>query len=101
MDAAHASAELSFLLHERFLGAIISGANAQAEPLQQRQLRGKPTGCGCARRSNALYQCISSFILSLDAFHDVVMMALLQKEWPPARGSHQGGASIPTQKALF
>ena len=36
-----------------------------------------------------------------DAFHDVLMMALLRKEWPLAQGSRQGGASIGTQKALF
>jgi hypothetical protein len=35
-----------------------------------------------------------------DAFHDVVMMALLRKEWPPAQKSDQPPASIATQKAL-
>ena len=35
-----------------------------------------------------------------DAFHDLVMMALLRKEWPPAQGLHRRGASIATQKAL-
>jgi len=35
-----------------------------------------------------------------DAFHDVVMMALLRKEWPPAQKLDRPGASIATQKAL-
>ena len=85
-----------------------------------------PTGCGCARRSSALYHISfqhlsisgpafiihhSSFILALagllrefarkgDAFHDVVMMALLRKERPPAQKLDRPGASVATQKAL-
>ena len=35
-----------------------------------------------------------------DAFHDVVMMALLRKEWPPAQKVDRPGAGIATQKAL-
>jgi hypothetical protein len=35
-----------------------------------------------------------------DAFDDVVMMALLRKEWPPAQRSDRPAASIATQKAL-
>jgi hypothetical protein len=35
-----------------------------------------------------------------DAFHDVVMMALPRKEWPPAKKSDWPGASIAAQKAL-
>ena len=35
------------------------------------------------------------------AFHDVVMMALVRKEWPPAQKLDRPGASIATQKALF
>ena len=35
-----------------------------------------------------------------DAFHDVVMMALLRKEWPPAQKLDRPGASVATQKAL-
>ena len=34
-----------------------------------------------------------------NAFHDVVMMALLRKEWPPAQKLDQAGASAATQKA--
>ena len=34
-----------------------------------------------------------------DAVHDVVMMALLRKEWPPAQRVDRPGASIGTQKA--
>ena len=35
-----------------------------------------------------------------DAFHDVVMMALLRKEWPPAQKSDRSATSIATLKAL-
>ena len=35
-----------------------------------------------------------------DAFHDVVMMALLRKEWPPAQKLDRPGASIAAMKAL-
>jgi hypothetical protein len=35
-----------------------------------------------------------------DAFHDVVMTALLRKEWPPAQKLDQPGASIATHKVL-
>jgi hypothetical protein len=35
-----------------------------------------------------------------DAFHDVVMMALLRKEWPPAQKLDQPAASVAAQKAL-
>ena len=35
-----------------------------------------------------------------DAFHDVVMMALLRKEWPLAQKLDRPVASIATQKAL-
>jgi RimJ/RimL family protein N-acetyltransferase len=35
-----------------------------------------------------------------DAFHDVVMMALLRKEWPPAQKLDRPGTSIATQRAL-
>ena len=35
-----------------------------------------------------------------DAFHDVVMMALLRKEWPPAQKVDPADAGIATQKAL-
>ena len=35
-----------------------------------------------------------------DAFHDVVMMALLREEWPPAQKLGQPDASVPAQKAL-
>ena len=35
-----------------------------------------------------------------DAFHDVVMVALLRKEWPPAQRLDRPAASIATQKAL-
>jgi hypothetical protein len=35
-----------------------------------------------------------------DAFHDVVMMALLRKEWPPAQKLDRRGASIAKQKAI-
>jgi hypothetical protein len=34
------------------------------------------------------------------AFHDVVMMALLRKEWPPAQKLDWPGASVGTQNAL-
>ena len=36
-----------------------------------------------------------------DAFHDVVMMALLRKEWPPAQKLDRPGASIATTKAFL
>jgi hypothetical protein len=36
-----------------------------------------------------------------DAFHDVVMMALLRKEWPPAQRLDRPGASVAVQRALF
>ncbi len=35
-----------------------------------------------------------------DAFHDVVMMTLLRKEWPSAQRLHRLGGSVTTQKAL-
>jgi hypothetical protein len=35
-----------------------------------------------------------------DAFHDVLMMALLRKEWPPAQKVDRPGASSTAQKAL-
>jgi hypothetical protein len=35
-----------------------------------------------------------------DAFHDVVIMALLPKEWPPAQKLDRPGASVAAQKAL-
>src|ERR1035437_7750427 len=35
-----------------------------------------------------------------NAFQDVVMMALLRKEWPPAQKLDRAGASLATQKAL-
>jgi hypothetical protein len=35
-----------------------------------------------------------------DAFDDVVMMALLRKEWPPAQKLDRPAASIATHKAL-
>ena len=35
-----------------------------------------------------------------DAFHDVVLRALLRKEWPPAQKLEPAGASAATQKAL-
>jgi hypothetical protein len=35
-----------------------------------------------------------------DAFHDVVMMALLRKEWPPVQKLDRPGVSLTTQKAL-
>jgi hypothetical protein len=35
-----------------------------------------------------------------DPFHDVAMMALLRKEWPPAQKLGQPDASVPAQKAL-
>ena len=35
-----------------------------------------------------------------DAFHDVVMMALLRKEWPPAQKLDKPAASVAAQKAL-
>jgi hypothetical protein len=54
----------------------------------------------------------SSFILSLegllreftrkgDAFHDVVMMALLRKEWPPAQKLDQPAAGILSLKRFL
>jgi hypothetical protein len=35
-----------------------------------------------------------------DAFHDIVIMALLRKEWPPAQELDRPGASVAAQKAL-
>jgi hypothetical protein len=35
-----------------------------------------------------------------DAFHDVAMMALLRKEWPPAQRLGRPVASVAAQKAL-
>jgi RimJ/RimL family protein N-acetyltransferase len=35
-----------------------------------------------------------------DDFHDMVMMALLRMEWPPAQKLDRPGASIARQKAL-
>jgi hypothetical protein len=35
-----------------------------------------------------------------DAFHDVVVLTLLRKEWPPAQKLDRPAASIATQKAL-
>jgi hypothetical protein len=35
-----------------------------------------------------------------DAFRDMVMIALLRKEWPPAQRLDRPGISIATQKAL-
>jgi hypothetical protein len=35
-----------------------------------------------------------------DAFHDVVMRALLRKEWPRAQKAERPGASVATQKSL-
>ena len=35
-----------------------------------------------------------------DAFYDVVMMALLRKEWPPAQKLDRPGASTAVEKAL-
>jgi N12 class adenine-specific DNA methylase len=35
-----------------------------------------------------------------DAFHDVVMMALLRKEWPPAQKVDRPAASVATQKSI-
>ncbi len=36
-----------------------------------------------------------------DAFHDVVMLALLRKEWPPAQRLDEPGGSIATQRAFL
>jgi hypothetical protein len=35
-----------------------------------------------------------------DAFHDVVMMALLRKEWPPAQKVDRPAVSVAARKAL-
>ncbi len=35
-----------------------------------------------------------------DAFHDVVPMALLRNEWPPAQKLDRPAANIATHKAL-
>ena len=35
-----------------------------------------------------------------DAFHEVVMVALLRKEWPPAQKLDRPAANFATQKAL-
>jgi hypothetical protein len=35
-----------------------------------------------------------------DAFEDVVMMALLREEWPPAKRLDPPGASIATHEAV-
>ena len=35
-----------------------------------------------------------------DAFHDLVMMALLRKKWPPAQRSDRPGANVAALKAL-
>jgi len=35
-----------------------------------------------------------------DAFHDVVMMALLRKGWPPAQKLDRLGASIAGRRAI-
>ena len=35
-----------------------------------------------------------------DAFNDVVMMALLRKEWPPAQKLDRPGASTAAERAL-
>ena len=43
---------------------------------------------------------LREFACKRDAFHDVVMMALLRKEWPPAQKLDRPAASIATHKAL-
>jgi hypothetical protein len=93
VDAAHASAELSFLVHERFWGQGYA-----ADPYFSFQ---RFSFCLLQPSTAAVQEgLLREFARKGDAFHDVVMVALLRKEWPPVQKLDQPFASIATQKAL-
>ena len=112
IDAVHASAELSFLLPERFWGQ--GYATEAAARLVRYGFEGLKLNRIYARHlasNNASARVLAKvgmvqegllreFARKGDAFRDVVIMALLRKEWPPAQKLDQPAASIATQQTL-
>ena len=112
IDAVHASAELSFLLPERFWGqgyateaaARLVRYGFEGLKLNRIYARHLASNNASARVLAKLGMVQEGLLRELarkgDAFHDVVMMALLRKEWPPAQKLDQPAASIATQQTL-
>ena len=112
VDAAHASAELSFLLHEQLLGqgyateaaARLVRYGFEGLKLNRSYARHLASNNASARELSKLGMVqeglLREFACKGEAFHDVVMMALPRKEWPPAQKLDRPAASIATQKAL-
>ena len=103
VDAAHAWAALSFLLQERFLGRGYATEAAARHPatLNPRRATAKRRRVSAQPSTAAVQEgLLREFARKGNAFQDVVMMALLRKEWPPAQKLDRAGASLATQKAL-
>jgi hypothetical protein len=85
IDAAQASAELSFLLHERFW---------RQDHVTEAAARHPAT---LSPQPSTLNRCLlRAFARKGDAFHDLLMMAPLRKEWPPGQKLYRPAASIAT-----
>jgi hypothetical protein len=82
---------LSFLVQERFWG---QGYATEAAAKHPATLNPQP--------STAAVQegLLREFARKGDTLHDVVMMALLRKEWPPAQKLDRPAAYLATQRAL-
>jgi hypothetical protein len=93
IDAAHASVELSFLLHERFWGQ----GDATDPYFSFQRFSFCPLQPSTAAVPEGL---LRQFAPKGDAFHDLVMMVLLRKEWPPPQKLDRPGESAATQEAL-
>ena len=87
IDAAHASAEVSFLRQERFWG---QGYATEAAARHPATLNFQPSTLNRCCAGGVLRE----FARKGDAFHDVVMMALLRKEWRLAQKLDRPAASI-------
>ena len=94
VDAAPASAEPSFLLHERFWG---QGYATDPSAFSFQRFSFCPLQPSTAAVQEGL---LRESARKGDAFHDVVMMAMLRKVWPPAPKLDRPGASAAAQKAL-
>ncbi len=112
IDPAHASAELWFLLHERFWGQGYATESAarlvrygfeslKLNRIYARHLASNNASARVLAKLGIVQEgLLREFARKGDAFHDVVKMALLRKGWPPAQKLDRPGARIATQKAL-